>query len=136
VWKALSLFPSFSLVDKGIFNNDKANLLTSDTVFLKFLLGFFNSALFQWIFQSLGVNMGKGFEYKIQFIVKTPIPLITPNNRQIVEQIEALVDEILASKKANPQADTSSQEKKIDSLVYQLYQLSEEEIKIIEGKNA
>ena len=47
--------------------------------------------------------------------------------------IERLVDIILATKKDNPLADTSALESKIDHLVYQLYGLTEEEIKIVEG---
>ena len=46
----------------------------------------------------------------------------------------ALVDKILAAKKANPQADTSKDEAEIDRLVYALYGLSEDEIKIVEGR--
>ncbi len=42
--------------------------------------------------------------------------------------------QILKTKKSNPQADTTELEREIDLLVYQLYGLTEEEIKIIEGK--
>jgi len=41
---------------------------------------------------------------------------------------------VLATKKVNPQADTSKEEAEIDRLVYQLYGLSEDEIKIVEGR--
>ena len=41
---------------------------------------------------------------------------------------------MLAEKKANPQADTSKEERKIDELVYALYGLSEDEIKVVEGR--
>jgi hypothetical protein len=44
-----------------------------------------------------------------------------------------LVDQILTAKKANPKADTSALEKQIDEMVYKLYELTDEEIKIIEG---
>jgi hypothetical protein len=44
-----------------------------------------------------------------------------------------LVDKILAAKQQNPQTDTSEWENEIDKLVYRLYELTEEEIKIIEG---
>jgi hypothetical protein len=44
-----------------------------------------------------------------------------------------LVDEILELKKQNPKADTSKQEMSIDKLVYELYELTDEEVKIIEG---
>jgi hypothetical protein len=39
-------------------------------------------------------------------------------------------------KKANPQTDTRELEREIDGLVYQLYELTAEEIAIVEGKNA
>ena len=38
-----------------------------------------------------------------------------------------------SSKYADPQADTSEEEREIDQLVYQLYGLSAEEIDIVEG---
>lgn len=41
----------------------------------------------------------------------------------------------ISSKRANPQADTSTLEKEIDELVYQLYGLTEDEVKIVEGRN-
>jgi hypothetical protein len=44
-----------------------------------------------------------------------------------------LVEEILALKKEKSDADTTALETQIDQLVYQLYNLTEEEIKIIEG---
>ena len=49
--------------------------------------------------------------------------------------ITSLVDEILTAKKGDRNADTSELEKAIDDLVYQLYGLTEEEIKIVEGAN-
>ena len=55
-------------------------------------------------------------------------------NQLPVAQIEALVDKILAAKKQNPQTDTSHWELEIDKLVYELYGLTEEEIRIVEGK--
>jgi len=44
-----------------------------------------------------------------------------------------LVDRILASKKRDPDSDTTALEREIDQLVYKLYGLTEEEIKIVEG---
>ena len=44
-----------------------------------------------------------------------------------------LVNKILEIKKGNSESDTSTLEYEIDQLVYQLYELTEEEIKIIEG---
>jgi hypothetical protein len=44
------------------------------------------------------------------------------------------VNQILALKKANPQANTSELEAEIDKMVYALYELTAEEILIVEGK--
>jgi phosphoribosyl-ATP pyrophosphohydrolase len=48
--------------------------------------------------------------------------------------IEEQVEKILAAKKKYPAADTSQLEREIDEIVYKLYGLTEEEIKIVEGK--
>ena len=44
-----------------------------------------------------------------------------------------LVDNILTAKNTNPKADTSIFESKINQIVYELYGLTEDQIKIIEG---
>ena len=45
-----------------------------------------------------------------------------------------MINFLFAAKKANPQADTSKEERKFDTLVYNLYGLTDDEIAIIEGK--
>jgi hypothetical protein len=47
-------------------------------------------------------------------------------------EISKIVKNILENKEINPDADTSGLEKEVDQLVYQLYELTEEEIKIVE----
>jgi hypothetical protein len=54
--------------------------------------------------------------------------------KNMQSKVEVIVNRILATKRANPQADTSSLEREIDQLVYQLYGLTEGDIKIVEGK--
>ena len=51
------------------------------------------------------------------------------------DKIVGLVDEILKIKNRNANEDTVEIEMEIDGIVYKLYDLSEEEIKIIENKN-
>ena len=60
-----------------------------------------------------------------------PIPAATKSQQQ---EIITLVDQILEAKKTDPSADTSSIESKIDQLVYKLYSLTDDEIKIVGGK--
>jgi adenine-specific DNA-methyltransferase len=59
-------------------------------------------------------------------------PIPTATSAQQLE-IDALVGKILALKKEDPEADVSDIEAIIDRMVYELYGLTEEEIKIVEG---
>lgn len=84
--------------------------------------------------------MRKATDIKKAFLEQLPIPPITPQNQPIVQQIENLVDRILSlTQDSNYDTDQQKQarvkeiEKQIDQLVYKLYNLTEEEIKIIEG---
>ena len=63
-----------------------------------------------------------------------PIPNITNKNKQYALEIEKLVEEVIDLKMNDQTNDTTQLEKKIDELVYQLYDLTPEEIAIIEGK--
>ena len=45
-----------------------------------------------------------------------------------------LVDQILTTKQKDPNADTLVLERRIDQMVYKLYDLTPEEIAIVEGK--
>ena len=60
------------------------------------------------------------------------IPIAYATQKQ-QKKIVNLVDEILESKQKDPSVDTSALESEIDCLIYQLYGLTEEEIKIVEG---
>jgi adenine-specific DNA-methyltransferase len=67
-------------------------------------------------------------EYKVQYIEKIPIKTITEKEQKPFKEY---VEQVL--KQRNNHKDTSDLESQIDQLVYQLYDLSEEEIKIVEG---
>jgi len=100
----------------------------------KYFLGLLNSKLIEWYLNKITGVLGLGMKIgqKSNF-EKIPLPPITPTNQPIAKQIESLVDKTLAAKKESPQADTKNFEEEIDQLVYKLYNLTHEEIKIIEG---
>lgn len=91
---------------------------------------------------TLTVNISK------TFLEKIPLPLIDLNNKEDKEmhdKIVTLVDNIIAlnkklSAEKNPNSITiinrqiNAVDKQIDSLVYKLYNLNDEEVKIIEGE--
>ncbi len=100
-------------------------------VSLKFILGVLNSKLiYHWLYYR-GKRKGETLE-----LYKTPlseIPIKKINNSEQKPYIE-LVDKIIKAKKDNPNSDISVTEKQIDQLVYKLYGLTEEEIKIVEAQ--
>ena len=100
----------------------------SETVDLRYLLGVMNSK-----YASVLLTNNRGGDYHItpEHIRNIPIPSATPAQQK---PIIALVDKILAAKKADSAADTSKEEAEIDRLVYALYGLSEDEIKVVEGR--
>ncbi len=103
---------------------------------LRYLLGMLHSKLITFAFKTFyaGGGLGEsGYRYKKAFIERLPIPKITPQNQELADKITALVDKILQSKEKDSKANTQGLEKEIDALVYQLYNLTDEEIKTIEN---
>ncbi|GAA8854567.1 class I SAM-dependent DNA methyltransferase [Helicobacter pylori] len=99
-----------------------------------YLLGLLNSKLLTFWLKAKNTplgDMGAYRNYKYN-IMELPMVKITAKNKKIADKIIALVDKILQSKEKDPKANTQKLEKEIDALVYQLYHLTDEEIKIIE----
>ncbi len=99
-----------------------------------YLLGLLNSKLLTFWLKAKNTplgDMGAYRNYKYN-IMELPMVKITAKNKKLADKIIVLVDKILALKKKDPKANTQELEKEIDALVYQLYNLTDEEIKIIE----
>ncbi len=100
---------------------------------VKIILGLLNSRLLNWYYQN-ALNSEKGealAQVKRGHLARLPIPTATSAQQS---EIETRVEKILALKKENPEADVSELEAEIDQLVYKLYDLTEEEVAIVEGK--
>ncbi|ECL6227818.1 class I SAM-dependent DNA methyltransferase [Campylobacter jejuni] len=128
--------PQFYLdVNLNFYAEATSFILTGEN--LKYLIAFLNNDFVAFIFKTFyaGGNLGEnGFRYKKAFLEKLPIPKINSKNQKLANELVNLVDEILKAKEQDKNANTQELENKINSLVYKLYNLTEEEIKIIEGK--
>ncbi|GAA7707493.1 class I SAM-dependent DNA methyltransferase [Helicobacter pylori] len=103
---------------------------------LRYLLGMLHSKLITFAFKTFyaGGGLGEsGYRYKKAFIERLPIPQITEKNQELARKITDGAKQILALKEKDPKANTQRSEKEIDALVYQLYHLTDEEIKTIEN---
>jgi hypothetical protein len=117
----------------------------------KYLLGILNSSLTTFCYRYISSTYRAGYlRFIYQYLERIPIRRIAFDNaadKQQHDDIVALVEEMLelqkeyadASREKLPRADTLKRkidavDAEIDAVVYRLYDLSEEEIRIVEGK--
>lgn len=98
---------------------------------LKYILGILNSKYANILLANI---RGDAINIYPEYIRNIPIPKINSKNKKIADELINLVDDILKAKEQDKNANTQELENKINSLVYKLYNLTEEEIKIIENK--
>ncbi|MGI7563159.1 class I SAM-dependent DNA methyltransferase [Campylobacter coli] len=121
--------------NKGFFIEKTAFILICEN--LKYLQGLLSSNLVTYYYKnfSKGCKLGiKGYQYNKHALEYLPIPKINSKNQKIADELVNSVDEILKAKEQDKNANTQELENKINSLVYKLYNLTEDEIKIIERK--
>ncbi|EAK8041450.1 TPA: Eco57I restriction-modification methylase domain-containing protein [Campylobacter jejuni] len=126
--------PYFSYETSFAFAMAPANIITSNSDILKYILAFLNSDFIYLMLRKFYMGGGIEGELKTNNLEKLPIPKINSKNQKLVDELINLVDEILKAKEQDKNANTQELENKINSLVYKLYNLTEEEIKIIEGR--
>jgi len=141
VWCDIATSPSFCLLPGGLYcNNTVYFLSTAD----KYILGVLNSKLNHYALLQVASDLGQeGIRFFKQFVQQLHIPPATSHNQPIVKEIESLVDTILSLTQSADylqphakQAQVRDYEKQIDQLVYQLYDLTDEEIAIVERASA
>ncbi len=128
VWGNLAAQPKFALAPKGYYLSAPATSIVSNS---KYLLGILNSIITRYLVSQYAAERQGGFlEYKPMYVSKLSIPDVSiEKQRPIID----LVEKILMEKQVNPQADVSTLEEEIDNIVYQLYELTGNEIDIVEG---
>ncbi|MBL1211539.1 Eco57I restriction-modification methylase domain-containing protein, partial [Geminocystis sp. GBBB08] len=123
--------PQFYYDEKGYYPEATAFFISGDH--LKYLTGLLNSKAVTFFFKNFymgGELVGK-IRYKKAFLLELPIPI--PDDI-INKTISNIVTKILKLKQENPNNNTTKLEREIDLLVYQLYELTEDEINIVEEK--
>ncbi len=137
VVRQIGVFPEGTIVEPNIMTlNTIYNIYlhNEDIHRLCFLLSLINSKLFQFYW------LKKHYDNKATFpkIKKEPIESfpIRDADTETIKKHSELVLEILAKKSQDNSAETKDSENEIDQLVYQLYELTAEEIKIIEEATA
>ncbi|RKV03982.1 class I SAM-dependent DNA methyltransferase [Helicobacter pylori] len=124
--------PCFVYEQKGFYAPAPANIITGDKIEIKYLTALLNSKCIYFAMRKFYMGGGIEGELKTNNLEKIPIPQITTKNQELADKITDCAEQILQAKAKDPKANTQKLEKEIDALVYQLYNLTDEEIKIIE----
>jgi hypothetical protein len=133
--KGLNLLDACLDSDGTIIPGKTTLLIVSESLDkLKLLLSIVNSpvAFFYLKEKYPASSYNQGTTFTKEMINDLPIPSIRRDDQQ---KIGSIVERILVEKTGNPNADITSWEQKINRILYDLYDLTVEEIKIIEGKN-
>ena len=136
---------SYSFDTTGFYSNDKTSIIPTESLYL---LGILNSRLLDFVMHSIAsTKQGGYFEYKPMYLSQIPIRTINfenPSDKTHHDKMVSLVDQILdfhkqlaqtrlPQKKTVLKRQIEATDRQIDELVYELYDLTEEEIKIVES---
>lgn len=120
----------FSFDDSGAYINAPAVFLPTDDIYL---LAILNSNLIWHFLTSICVVRRGGYiEVKPQYFEQIPLPDISNEIKQLLTE---KVEKMFCAKKNDDQSNINQLEKEIDNIVYQIYNLTDEEIALIEGEN-
>ncbi|EOH1349484.1 Eco57I restriction-modification methylase domain-containing protein [Campylobacter jejuni] len=126
--------PKFSYVDFDCYVSATFYVIKTQRINVKYLTAILNSKLIAFWLKHKGKMQGNNYQIDKEPLLNIPIVTINSKNQKIADELINLVDEILKVKEQDKNANTQELENKINSIVYKLYNLTEEEIKIIEGK--
>ncbi|EHT1334286.1 Eco57I restriction-modification methylase domain-containing protein, partial [Campylobacter jejuni] len=126
--------PIFVYSNENFYGSRALFFIQTCRINLKYLTGVLNSKLIAFWLKHKGKIQGNLFKIDKEPLLNIPVVNINSKNEKLANKLISLVDEILKVKEQDKNANTQELENKINSLVYKLYNLTEEEIKIIEGR--
>jgi adenine-specific DNA-methyltransferase len=126
--------PRFSFDEKGVFMftggvSGGYGIIPKSGISPKYLMAVLNSPITAWYISKISTQMRGGwYSFESRYIKSIPIP----KQPKSIGKLEKKVDEIMSMKEPNS-AVRDSIRSEINNLIYQLYELTEDEIKIVEG---
>lgn len=120
--------PRFTYTDFDCFVSRAFLVIQSDRINLKFLTGILNSKMVAFWLKKRGKMQGSAYQIDKDPLLE--IPIFLPSESKINE-IAKLVDEVIDKRRIGMNSDEI--ERKIDNLVYGIYEITPEEQVVIEG---
>ena len=125
--KAIGFNLAFTIAEKDLIISAPSSFFVSNIN--KYFVGILNSKLIKYFIYKYSDRTGAGdIMLNVQSLEKIPIP---EPNKSTLKEIEDLVEKIIENKKEGK--DTEEDERNIDKIVYTLYDLTIEEINIVEN---
>lgn len=122
--------PTFRLNHSSVFDVMGMSIFT-DYYSLEFCLGVLCSKLIKYLIKNF---INNSVHTQVEGVKSVPFPFVDDSNKKIKEKIESLVLEIIDKQKSDEKYPYFIHEqKKIDKLVYKLYNLSENNIEEVEN---
>ena len=133
VVRQIGIYPEGCICPSGLYTlNTIYNLyLWNNKLCLKYLLGLINSKLLHYYWILTYSDSKKTFP-KIKKAPLDSMPIVYTQDSRIKNRIVSLVTDIIDFKRTAPNTDTSLEEQEIDYLVYKLYDLTYDEVKIVD----
>lgn len=127
---SMFVFPCYSYDNKNLFVGMSYNIITpkGDTNLL-YVLGLINSRYAAKWFYENAKHRGAGVDVGVEKLRTFPMPI---SNSDMQQAIISQVEKIIGLKEENPEAITLTHEAEIDRLVYHLYNLTYDEVLIID----
>ena len=121
--------PCFTYTEIQAYVMMAINVIKTNRVNLKFLSGLLNSKLIAFWLRNRGKM--QGLNYQLDKEPLQQIPIAVPNV-EVQTQIGRIVEEIIGRKSANDNASIQDLENQIDNIVYHLYNLTYDEVLIVD----
>ena len=121
--------PTFSYTEFDCYVSQTFNIIKTDRLDLKYLTAILNSKLIAFWLQHKGKKQGNLFQIDKEPLLAIPLfSALSKEQKPIIK----LIDRILSAKAKDPDADTGAQEDEIDVMVYKLYELTYDEVLVVE----
>ncbi|EOH4467212.1 Eco57I restriction-modification methylase domain-containing protein, partial [Campylobacter jejuni] len=118
--------PIFVYSNENFYGSRALFFIQTCRINLKYLTGVLNSKLIAFWLKHKGKIQGNLFKIDKEPLLNIPVVNINSKNEKLANKLISLVDEILKVKEQDKNANTQELENKINSLVYKLYNLTEE----------
>lgn len=124
MYQKFQVKPCFVYDEQGLYCNDSMWIIPTED---KALLALLNSKMAWWLMKKKCTQIQNGVQLIWQYLSKIPVP------RELPQELATLADKIITAKKTGE--DTTDLETQVNTLVYQLYGITDaEEIEAVEKR--